>query len=579
MLLESIWQDVAQNLGPKLKPLLKYYAIFAVGHSLWKICWRLHKYLRFLRLTWHLPNNTPDLLAKGIRMNSHRINEWNYEILAPFEGKPLVHRPGIDNVLCCNTEESIKWMLKDEFDNITKPDASNDPIFSLLNEFIGPAIFVLRHGDKESAEHLKWLHQRKTASKIFTRNSVEIDMFPTFVQKSNILVAKLQQTATLNESVTSNAAAEGAHQIDMQGKFFQFTFDSIQRIFMGREIDTVGTDEEDPYAKAFDGAHRSMLLYLFNQIPLVLVSRLLLPYPFGELHPQGFGTSVLLKLFRYFNPHYNDFQENLTFLREETMQRVRELRTDPNMKSRNDLMAKFLQVDAAEGGRLSDDDLSAIILNLVIAGRDTTACLLSWLFYYLSINQEVQSKLIEELETALQGRELEPADLRGDQLPYLNGCIFEAVRLAPPVPMNIKIASQDVQFHETTIPAGTKLLYSPYVMGRRSSKYDNPETFDPSRWIPFQEPSMYDFPAWQAGNRFCLGVQMSRFEAACVVASVFKKPKNGRGLRFFLEESQHGKITSSVMLTMSIRNDKDQESNSVEHTHNLYLIPRFRDEK
>ena len=80
--------------------------------------------------------------------------------------------------------------------------------------------------------------------------------------------------------------------------------------------------------------------------------------------------------------------------------------------------------------------LTDIVLSMVIAGRDTTACLLSWLLFELSINPQVQEKLSAEVTAAAFSQEDPTFDaLTHANLPYLNGCIYEALRLHPPVPM------------------------------------------------------------------------------------------------------------------------------------------------
>ena len=51
----------------------------------------------------------------------------------------------------------------------------------------------------------------------------------------------------------------------MQGLFFCYTMDSIQRLFFGKEVDTMSGDK-DEFASAFDGAHRSLLGYVFDHL-------------------------------------------------------------------------------------------------------------------------------------------------------------------------------------------------------------------------------------------------------------------------------------------------------------------------
>eukprot|EP00656_Telonema_subtile_P048962 TRINITY_DN5988_c0_g1_i4.p1 TRINITY_DN5988_c0_g1~~TRINITY_DN5988_c0_g1_i4.p1 ORF type:complete len:118 (+),score=33.45 TRINITY_DN5988_c0_g1_i4:171-524(+) len=95
----------------------------------------------------------------------------------------------------------------------------------------------------------------------------------------------------------------------------------------------------------------------------------------------------------------------------------------------------------------SDDYLTDIVLNLIIAGRDTTACLLSWTFYELGRNPEVLAKLREELEGS------DPDDYQSmKNQPYLTSVLYETARFWPGVPFDSKVAAED-----DVLPDGTKI--------------------------------------------------------------------------------------------------------------------------
>lgn len=71
--------------------------------------------------------------------------------------------------------------------------------------------------------------------------------------------------------------------------------------------------------------------------------------------------------------------------------------------------------------------------------------------------------------------------------------------------------------------------FSPYAMGRDSQRYPEPLKVDPSRWIPFTQPSPYEFPVFQAGPRMCLGVNMALLEAKCLITMILQV-STSRGL-------------------------------------------------
>lgn len=99
---------------------------------------------------------------------------------------------------------------------------------------------------------------------------------------------------------------------------------------------------------------------------------------------------------------------------------------------------------------LTDKYLRDVVLNFILAGRDTTACLLSWLCYELTLHpvcshccslfdvaQDVMSRLQSEVDTVLHG-EL-PTYQNVQSLPLLQAALFEALRLHPSVPIEIKV--------------------------------------------------------------------------------------------------------------------------------------------
>jgi len=169
----------------------------------------------------------------------------------------------------------------------------------------------------------------------------------------------------------------------------------------------------------------------------------------------------------------------------------------------------------------------------------------------------------------------------GPQMPYLNGLVYEALRLHPPVPEDIKICvEEDPNFPDGkggvfTVPRGTRMIFMPRYMGRNPDVYENPEKVDPERWISrnaagdiqeFKRPDPFGFPVFQAGPRVCLGEQMAIFETKILVATLLQR------FTFDLKEGEADKIHYSGGLTMSLCNSKEQDS------HELLLIPRQRTE-
>lgn len=244
---------------------------------------------------------------------------------------------------------------------------------------------------------------------------------------------------------------------------------------------------------------------------------------------------------------------------------LRACRADPRLMERKDLLALFVQ--AEEKQRFSNVYLRDMVLNFVIAGRDTTACLLSWLFYILTTNLEIQEELAAEIDARCpRGTTPTLKCLTATSMPYLNGVVYETLRLYPPVPTDNKQAFvDDVLPDGTPVPKGAILMFLPYAMGRDSALYSEPKVVKPERWIPFVSPAPHEFPVFQAGPRICLGMDMAIFEAKIAVVALLQR------YRFELLAGEQEKITYSSTLTMSVCNSPNQDS------HNLWVVPHARE--
>ena len=105
-------------------------------------------------------------------------------------------------------------------------------------------------------------------------------------------------------------------------------------------------------------------------------------------------------------------------------------------------------------------------MSFVIAGRDTTASALSWVFWELTQHADVCERVVEEIDRVLQGESPTYDDVT-NKMPYMQAVIKEALRLHPPVPEDFKIAvNEDTLPDGTHIPAGVGVIYRIYAMNR-----------------------------------------------------------------------------------------------------------------
>lgn len=114
-------------------------------------------------------------------------------------------------------------------------------------------------------------------------------------------------------------------------------------------------------------------------------------------------------------------------------------------KGKDDMLSRFLVMKQQDPETMNDDYLRDIILNFIIAGRDSTAITLSWFFYMLCKNPHVQEMASREVEEATQANNIKSIDKFAktlteaalNKMNYLHAALTETLRLYPAVPVVI----------------------------------------------------------------------------------------------------------------------------------------------
>jgi len=164
----------------------------------------------------------------------------------------------------------------------------------------------------------------------------------------------------------------------------------------------------------------------------------------------------------------------------------------------------------------------------MIAGRDTTACLLTWAIYELNEHPDMEEKVLQEIHELLAQSKYPTYESVMHGLQYTHAFLSETLRLHPPVPSDTKTAvKDDVLPDGTFIPAGAKVNYQPYIFGRLESLWGPDVTeFKPERWLSMEkEPPAYKFLSFNGGPRLCLGKQLAYYEAKMLLAMLLPKYK------------------------------------------------------
>ncbi|XP_052194939.1 cytochrome P450 704C1-like [Diospyros lotus] len=415
-----------------------------------------------------------------------------YRLLGPFRNEVYTSDPA-----------NVEYILKTNFENFGKGDYN----YSILSDLLGDGIFTV-DGDT-------WKQQRKVSSYEFSTKVLRD--FSSVIFKKN--AAKLA-------NIISEAATSG-QTMDMQDLFMKSTLDSIFKVGFGAELDSVcGSSEGAKFSRAFDDSS-AMTLWRYVDIFWKIKKAL------------NIGSEAEIKK----NVKIiDDFVYKLIHSRAEQMN----MSGNDSSPTKEDILSRFLHVNEMNPKYLRD-----IILNFIIAGKDTTATTLSWFIYLLCKHPDVQEKVAQEIKEATNSKEVRDfaqfatsiSEEALEKMQYLHAALSETLRLYPAVPADAKLCfSDDTLPDGNSVRKGDMVVYQPYAMGRMKFLWgDDAEEFRPERWLDengtFRPESPFKFTAFQAGPRICLGKdfayrQMKIYSAVLLTFFAFKLSDDTKAVKY-----------------------------------------------
>jgi len=185
-----------------------------------------------------------------------------------------------------------------------------------------------------------------------------------------------------------------------------------------------------------------------------------------------------------------------------------------------DLLSMLLAARDDDGSRMTDRQLRDESITIFLAGHETTANALSWTWMLLAQNPNVESKLHEELDRVLGGREPTVEDL--PNLRYTGQVITESMRLYPPAWGMARVAIDNTEIAGYPIPKGCGVSLAQWVVHRDPRWFDAPLEFRPERWegdLLKRLPRFAYFP-FGGGPRQCIGNNFAVMEASLLLATL-----------------------------------------------------------
>ncbi|HEY2134398.1 MAG TPA: cytochrome P450 [Xanthobacteraceae bacterium] len=331
-----------------------------------------------------------------------------------------------------------------------------------------------------TAEAEQWRFQRRTLAPMFARKTV-LGFAPAMLKVADALVARWKEL--------------GEREIvDVTAEVTRLTLDILRQTIFS---DGLGRDTEE-----FREAMRSY----FDTIGQI--------DPFDVLNL----PDVVPRFARWkARPALRFFESAVDAI---VARRRQRLADEPDRVERDILTLLLAAHDSETGRGLSEVELKANIITFIAAGHETTANALSWSLFLLSQSPEWSERVAAEAERELDG----PSDGLSDRLTDTRAVIEEAMRLYPPLAAISREAIGPDNLAGHAIAAGTMVVIAPYVLHRHRRLWDNPDLFDPNRFLPEAREKMdrYAYLPFGAGPRICIGATFALQEASLVLATIMR---------------------------------------------------------
>lgn len=178
-------------------------------------------------------------------------------------------------------------------------------------------------------------------------------------------------------------------------------------------------------------------------------------------------------------------------------------RDDPQLADREDVLSRLLLARDENGAAMSDQEVRDELLTLLIAGHETTATALAWLF----------ERLLRHPAALARSR---------DDPPYLEASIRESLRVRPILHFAMRRTTAPVQLGDYEVPEGATIGASAYLMHRRPELYPDPDEFRPERYLE-RTSDTYTWLPFGGGVRRCLGSAFALFEMEVIARTILTR--------------------------------------------------------
>ena len=194
-------------------------------------------------------------------------------------------------------------------------------------------------------------------------------------------------------------------------------------------------------------------------------------------------------------------------------------------EDRGDLLSMLLMAldEEGDGAGMTDRQVRDEAMTIFLAGHETTANALSWMWYLLSQHPDVEARMHAEIDRVLAGRLPAMDDM--PRLPFVEKVVTESMRLYPPAWIIGRRALVEYEIAGYVAPARSVFVTSPYIVHRDARWFPDPQRFTPDRWTPEFKAALppFAYMPFGGGPRRCIGDQFAWTELILVASTIAQR--------------------------------------------------------
>jgi cytochrome P450 len=373
------------------------------------------------------------------------------------------------SILIVNRPDLVRHVLADPEDIFPKSDL----MVGALEPLVGNSIFV-SHG-------ATWRRQRAHLDPAFSHMRLQL-AFPAMAAAVNAFAERLDRAAAAGEALSLDLAMS------------TLTADIICRtVFSTSLASRVAADVFDSF-KVFE-----------RQVAHVEILRLILDPPFKAIAQKP----EVLAACRTIRGHLSEMID---------------AHAAAGPSARQDIAAAVMSRRGEDGTEaFGREELIDQLGVLFLAGHETTASALIWVFYILAMQPQVMERLRAEVDEVVGDGEIGFEHLR--RLPFTRNVFRETLRLYPPITFIPRVAAEAAEIGGRKVKRGAMIMIAPWTIHRHRAFWKNPDAFDPDRFSPEREGELVSgaYVPFGLGPRVCVGAAFAQTEATLIIASLARR--------------------------------------------------------